>query len=142
MVDKTWEQRTDDTLDRIETQTDDGTKQAGFALDFREKVVTSLAKIEGSMEQNVKDHVEIKAVLATIPIIEKSLALIEQDNRELKDDLKDLKLGTDKIPKMEIGLNNHLHAHDILRKSFYYPVAVIIAIAILGVLGRLVLKVF
>ena len=119
MAEKTWEDKTDATLDRIEGQSDNK------VLDFREKVVTSLAKIETCLDQNEKDHNEIKL------------------------NLKELKDCTDKIPLMEIGLNNHLRTHETALehkrmriKSLYYPVLVILVIAILGILGRLVLHVF
>lgn len=118
MVEKTWEERTDATLDRIETQIDDGEKQTGFALDFRERVVTSLTRIEGSMEQNIKDHEQIKG------------------------DLKDLKLVTEKIPLIEKGLNNHLQTHDTIRKSIYYPVLLAAIIAVVTLFCKLVLKLF
>ena len=125
MAEKSWEDKTDATLARIETQIDNGDKQTGFALDFRERVVTSLAKIETCLDQNEKDHNEIKL------------------------NLKELKDCTDKIPLMEIGLNNHLRTHETALehkrmriKSLYYPVLVILVIAILGILSRLVLHVF
>jgi hypothetical protein len=142
MAEKTWEQRTDATLDRIETQIDDGDKQTGFALDFRERVVTSLTKIEGALEQNGKDHVEMKTILSKIPTIESALALNEKDHAEIKSDLKELKIVSDKIPKMEIGLNNHLHSHDLIKKSVYYPVLVVVILTFLGLFCKLVLKVF
>lgn len=68
-----WQGKTDDTLSRIERQVDDSEKQEGFALNFREKVLTSLVKIEGKLEQNEKDHTEIKAGVKKIDPMEISL---------------------------------------------------------------------
>ena len=38
--------------------------------DFRETVLTSLAKMEMCLDQNEKDHVEIKTILVKIPVME------------------------------------------------------------------------
>jgi undecaprenyl pyrophosphate phosphatase UppP len=73
MADQTWQDKTDNTLERIEGQADSGEKQTGFAQDFREKVITSLTKIEVALEQNEKDHTEIKAVVGKIPAMELGL---------------------------------------------------------------------
>lgn len=66
----TWQDRIDDTLDRIENQTDSTNKQEGFALNFREKVLTSLTSIEDSLKQNEVDHKEIKESVKKIPAME------------------------------------------------------------------------
>jgi len=112
MIEQTWQEKTDETLERIESQIDnDPAKQLGFATDFREKVITSLTKIESALIQNEKDHTEIKTVVS-------------------------------KIPAMEIGLNNHLKTHDTLKKAIFYPVAVIVIGGLITVFCKLVLHVF
>jgi hypothetical protein len=106
-----WKDKTNNTLDRIESQIDSGDKQIGFAQDFREKVIISLAKIEAALVENEKDHKEIKEMVS-------------------------------KIPPMELGLNNHLHTHDMIKKCVYYPVLVTVIAGIIGLFCKIVLKVF
>ncbi len=105
-----WQDQTDDTLRRIEAQVDDSDKQEGVAFNFREKVLLALSRIELSLEQNEKDHVEIKSFV-------------------------------NKIPSMELGLNNHLHTHDTMKKYVFYPVSVGVILTLIGLLIKVVLKV-
>lgn len=112
MTDQTWQEKTDNTLQRIESQSDsDAERQADKALDFREKVIVSLTKIESALDQNVKDHVEIKEAVS-------------------------------KIPEMEVGLNNHLSTHNHLKNYVFYPVIVAIILFALGLFCKLVLRAF
>jgi hypothetical protein len=73
MTEQTWQEKTDNTLERIETQVDSTDRQTGFAQDFREVVVTSLTEIKIALKQNEKDHTEIKAVVGKIPAMELGL---------------------------------------------------------------------
>lgn len=74
---------------------------------FEEKVLVSLSKLEVAMEQNDKDHVEIKGICQ-------------------------------KIPAMEIGLNNHLASHRAISRLFVWPVTtVVVAGVILSLLRYL-----
>jgi len=112
MIEQTWQDKTDDTLQRIESQSDgDSERQVDKALDFREKVIVSLTKIEYALDQNTKDHVEIKEAVA-------------------------------KIPKMEIGLNNHLSTHSNIKNYVYYPILVAIILSAIGLFCKLILHAF
>lgn len=71
-----------------------------------------------------------------------SLAKIEAalDQNEL--DHIEMKLLVAKIPKMEIGLNNHLSSHTNIKNYVYYPILVAIILTALGLFCKLVLHAF
>jgi len=53
-----------------------------------------------------------------------------------------IKANVNKIPAIEIGLNNHLTAHNNLRNYIYYPVTGAAIIGLMGAFAKLVLHLF
>jgi len=118
MVEKEWQDRTDKTLHRIESQEDSTEVQEGFAKSFRETVLISLARIEETLKLN---------------------QVFMEDSKADRDHIRHC---ITKIPLIETGLNNHLAHHDKMARYISYPIAVAIILAVLGVLFKLVLHVF
>lgn len=82
------------------------------------------------MDQEFKD-----IVLISLAKIEVALVQNEKDHIEIK-------AAVAKIPTMEIGLNNHLHSHDTIRKYVMYPVVVAVIIGVITLFFKMVLRVF
>jgi hypothetical protein len=122
-VNKTdWQQETSDTLGRIEGQGDsDKDKQEGFALDFRERVVGTLARIEEKMDGHEKDN--------------------KKDFGEVKNFITEIKPVLKEIPIIKISLTNHLTHHDKFQRYLMYPVLVAITIAFGVILWKVILHI-
>lgn len=56
-----------------------------------------------------------------------TLGRIEALQDDCKQDLLEMKISCATIPKIEIGLSNHLATHDRISKRFFYPIVVILA---------------
>lgn len=124
-----WQDQTDATLDRIEQQIDDTNKQEGFALNFREKVLTSLTKIDmtlGHIIDEIKQH--------------------DADNREFQEESKADRIAIKEclsdLPLVKKSLENHLHTHDSLTIFVAYPVLAAIMLAALAAFLKMVLHIF
>jgi len=108
--------------ERMNKRMDQMDLEDGISSTFRETVLVALAKIESLIANQTQNYE----------------AWIEESRK----DRERIHECIDKIPAIEIGLNNHLHTHDTVKKYVMYPVAVAIMVALLGVFAKVVLHVF
>jgi len=118
MEDQGWQDKTDRTLHRIESQEDGTEIQEGFAKSFRETVLIALARIEDTLKLN------------------------QEFMAESRDDREQIRSCISKIPGIETGLNNHLEHHDKMMRYVMYPIVVAVILAGLGAFFKVVLHVF
>lgn len=83
-----------------------------------------------------------KELLDFIKDTSQALGGIQSTLVGVKDDIKELKENCKKIPKLEIGLTNHLSVHDKLSKRFIYPLSVAVGSGIILGFLHYIVKIF